>query len=103
MSAHTTTRVVGVAIYIYIYIYINSKAINNVLHAKMVLKTHLFIEIFRILYRTSVFIMYLCIYFYIWLLKYKRSKTTVSAISHSLLHLDAQALTSHIGKILLSI
>ena len=31
--------------------YINFKAINNVLDAKMVLKTHLLIEIFRLLYR----------------------------------------------------
>ena len=30
--------------YIYIYIYINYKAINNVLDAKMVLKTHFFIK-----------------------------------------------------------
>ena len=30
--------------YIYIYIYINFKAINNVLDAKMVLKTHLSIK-----------------------------------------------------------
>ena len=30
--------------YIYIYTYINFKAINNVLDAKMVLKTHLFIK-----------------------------------------------------------
>ena len=41
-------------IYIYIYIciykYINFKAVNNVLDAKMVLKTHLFIKIFRLLY-----------------------------------------------------
>ena len=34
-------------VYIYIYIYINFKAINNVLDAKMVLKTHLLIKIFR--------------------------------------------------------
>ena len=31
-------------IYIYICIYINFKAINNVVDAKMVLKTHLFIK-----------------------------------------------------------
>ena len=34
--------------------YINLKAINNVLDAKMVLKTHLFIKIFRLLYRSFV-------------------------------------------------
>ena len=33
-------------LYIYIYIYINFKAINNVLDAKMVLKTHSLIKIF---------------------------------------------------------
>ena len=33
-----------VYIYIYIYIYINFKGINNVLDAKMVLKTYLFIK-----------------------------------------------------------
>ena len=38
----------------YIYIYINFKAINNVLDAKMVLKTHLLIKIFRLLYRSFV-------------------------------------------------
>ena len=38
----------------HIYIYINFKAINNVLHAKMVLKTLLFIKIFRLLYRSFV-------------------------------------------------
>ena len=31
-------------VYIYIYIYVNFKAMNNVLDAKMVLKTHLFIK-----------------------------------------------------------
>ena len=42
-------------IHIYIYIiYINFKAINNVLDAKMVLKTHLLIKIFRLLYRSFV-------------------------------------------------
>ena len=41
-------------IYIYIYIYIKFQAMNNVLHAKMVLKTHLFIKIFRLLYRSFV-------------------------------------------------
>ena len=39
---------------IYIYIYINFKAINNVLDAKMVLKTHFFIKIFRLLYISFV-------------------------------------------------
>ena len=41
-----------ICIYIYIYIlyiYINFKAINNVLDAKIVLKTHFFIKIFRLL------------------------------------------------------
>ena len=33
-----------------IYIYINFKAINDVLDAKMVLKTHLLIKIFWLLY-----------------------------------------------------
>ena len=43
-------------VYIYniIYIYINFKAINNVLDAKMVLKTHFFIKIFRLLYISFV-------------------------------------------------
>ena len=36
------------------YIYINFKAINNVSDAKMVLKTHLLIKIFRLLYRSFV-------------------------------------------------
>ena len=62
-SAHTTTRAVGIAI----YTYINFKAINNVLDAKIVLKTHFFIKIFRLL----------CIHLYISLLKYKRSKIRV--------------------------
>ena len=39
-------------IYIYIYVYINFKAINNVLDAKMVLKTHLFVNIFRLIYKS---------------------------------------------------
>ena len=30
--------------YVHVYIYINFKAINNVLNAKMVLKTHFFIK-----------------------------------------------------------
>ena len=59
-SAHTTTRAVSVEIYIYIHIYIhtytNFKTINNVLDERMVLKTHLFIKIFRLLYRCFVFI-----------------------------------------------
>ena len=41
-------------IHIYIYIYINFEAINNVLDAKMVSKTYLFIKIFRLLYRSFV-------------------------------------------------
>ena len=41
-------------IILYIYIYINFKAINNVLDAKMVLKTHFFIKIFRLLYISFV-------------------------------------------------
>ena len=41
-------------LYIYIYIYINFQAINNVLDAKMVVKTHLLIKIFRLLYRSFV-------------------------------------------------
>ena len=45
-------------IYIYIYIYIyNFKAINKVLDAKMLFKTHLFIKnikIFSFLYRSFV-------------------------------------------------
>ena len=51
-------------IYIYIYIlyiyYINLKAINNVLDTKMVLKTHFFIQIFRLIYSSfiSVYIKY---------------------------------------------
>ena len=36
------------------YIYINFRAINNVSDAKMVLKTHLFIKILRLLYRSFV-------------------------------------------------
>ena len=67
--------------YIYIYIYIickwitisscygsiafgsiNFKAIKNVLDAKMVLKTHLFIKIFRFLYRSLVNL-YIYIYY----------------------------------------
>ena len=43
--------------YIYKYYYINFKAINNVLDAKMVLKTHLFIKIFHLLYRGFVSLM----------------------------------------------
>ena len=43
-------------IYIY-YIYIHV-AINNVLDAKMVLKTHLLIKVFRLLYRSFVYINY---------------------------------------------
>ena len=45
--------------------YINFKAINNVSDTKMVLKTYLFIKIFRLLYRSFVFIyasMYIFIY-----------------------------------------
>ena len=45
-------------IHIYIYIYFNFKAINNVLDAKIVLKTHLLIKIFRLLY------IYIHIYIY---------------------------------------
>ena len=48
---------VYIYIYIYIsfiYIYINFESKNNVLDAKMVLKTHLFIKIFRLLYRSFV-------------------------------------------------
>ena len=36
--------IIHIYIYIYIYIYINFKALNNVLDAKMVLKTHFFIK-----------------------------------------------------------
>ena len=39
---------------IYVYKYINFKAISNVLDAKMVLKTYLFIKIFLLLYRRFV-------------------------------------------------
>ena len=86
---------------IYRYTYINFKAINNVLDAKMVLKIHLLIKIFRLLYRSFVF-MYVSMYIFIF--KYKRSKTRVfSFFSHSLLHIDTQALTSHVGKMLHSI
>ena len=38
------------------YVCINFKAINNVLDAKMVLKTHLFIKIFRLLYFYIIYI-----------------------------------------------
>ena len=51
---------------IYIYTYINFKAINNVLDAKMVLKTHLLIKIFRLLYRSFVFI-YVSMYIFIYM------------------------------------
>ena len=76
-SAHTTTRAVGVAIYIHIYIYkyiyiyicmyiINFKAINNVLDAKMVLKTHFSIKMFRLVYRSFVFT-YISMYIFIYM------------------------------------
>ena len=45
---------VCIYIILYIYIYITFKAINNVLDAKMVLKTHFFIKIFRLLYISFV-------------------------------------------------
>ena len=45
---------------------INFKAINNVLDAKMVLKTHLLIKIFRLLYRSFVFI-YVSMYIFIYI------------------------------------
>ena len=41
---------------------------------------------------------YLCMYFYIWLLKNKRQKKNFQLFSHSLLHIDTQALTSHVDK-----
>ena len=44
--------------------------------------------------------MYLCIYLYIWLLKYKRSKTTVLAI---FAFSFTNRYTGHVGKMLLSI
>ena len=37
-----------------LHIYIKFQAINNVLHGKMVLKTHLFVKIFHLLYRSFV-------------------------------------------------
>ena len=52
-------------IHIYIYIYINFKAINNVLNANMVLKTHLFIKILAYVTEVSYSYIYLCIYLYI--------------------------------------
>ena len=47
---------IHIYIYIYIYIYINCKTINNLLDAKMVLKTQLFIK------NISVFLQKLCQY-----------------------------------------
>ena len=49
----------------HIYIYTNFKAINNELDAKKVLKTHLFIKIFCLLYRSKqIYIIYVYIYVY---------------------------------------
>ena len=56
--------------------------------------------------------MYLCIYLYIWLLKYNTNTRNLvvkvknkrfQLFSHSLLHIDKEALTSHVGKMLISI
>ena len=56
--------------------------------------------------------MYLCIYLYIWLLKYNTNTTNLvvkvknkrfQLFSHSLLHIDKGALASHVGKMLISI
>ena len=58
--------------YVCIFMYINFKAICNVLHAKNVLKTHLFIKTFRLLYRSFVSLIYIIfiftyIYIYIYI------------------------------------
>ena len=80
-------------IYIYIYIYIYP-------HTRVSSFPGL-ISVARVIYTY----MYVCICLCIWLLKYKRSKTRESfqLCSHSLLHIDTQGLTSHVGKMLLSI
>ena len=55
----------------YIYIYINFKVIYNVLHAKNVVKTHLFFKTFRLLYRSFVSLIYMIfIYIYIYIYIY---------------------------------
>ena len=48
-----------ISVYNIIYIHINFKAINNVLDAKMVLKTHLFIKNIHIIYILYIYILYI--------------------------------------------
>ena len=91
-SAHTTTRAVGVAIDIYIYTENGIK--SAFVHS---------LKYFAYFTEASYSYMHLCINLYIWLLKYKSKKQDFQLFSHSLLHIDRQALTSHVGKILLSI
>ena len=64
-SAHTTTRAY-IYIYIYIYTYIYFKAINNVLDAKTILRTHMLIKIFCLLYRNFV-VIYVSMYMFIFM------------------------------------
>ena len=49
-------ELVFISVYNIIYIHINFKAINNVLDAKMVLKTHLFIKNIHIIYIIYIYI-----------------------------------------------
>ena len=61
-------ELVFISVYNIIYIHINFKAINNVLDAKMVLKTHLFIKNIHIIYYIYIYIIHIIYTYFIYII-----------------------------------